>query len=184
MRSIRGAVIASWKLYPIPRSDGLKHGRWSNFWKPSRGQQIIQVRNPFPENLSFGFYNLPCSGFTRFVYVIDFELFWCSKKEFWKSVFSVNKYTYIQLSRLACRHSLHIFKYQQVVARGITSFQILLRSNLITMSFILSLKMNKELHLSLSDSITFELIKIGNTLWYPSSEIQSATLTPNLKQIC
>ena len=31
MRSIRGAVIANWKLYPIPRTDGLKYGRLCNF---------------------------------------------------------------------------------------------------------------------------------------------------------
>jgi len=48
MRFIRGVVIASWKLYPIPRAVSLKNGRLRNFCTPLRGQflsnsKILQI---------------------------------------------------------------------------------------------------------------------------------------------
>ena len=37
MRFYRGVVIASWKLYPIPRADDLKNGRQAQFLKAPTG---------------------------------------------------------------------------------------------------------------------------------------------------
>ena len=37
MRFTRGAVIADWKLFPIPRKNDLKYSRLCNFWRPMRG---------------------------------------------------------------------------------------------------------------------------------------------------
>jgi len=54
MRFIRGVVIASWKLYPIPRAVSLKNGRLRNFCSPLRGHYFLKTKLTFNKYLLYG----------------------------------------------------------------------------------------------------------------------------------